>query len=284
MHVERVEDPAVFREAIREHVLRDEPRHNLILGLARRLVEQPDVYPEFHLHRVVGADGETVAASLRTPPHLVVVTAPESPEALQALVDGIAAEGEPAPGTIGGLPEAQEFADRYAAATGRSQSLEMAQGIYVLREVADVPVPPGAPRRAALDDLDALIPWYRAFFEEAGPGTPWDEARTRRLLTPRLTEDGLERILLWEDGGPVSLAGCTGPTPSGIRVGPVYTPPERRGRGYATGLVAHLSRELLDEGRSFCFLYTDMDNPTSNAIYRRIGYRLHCGSAMIRFA
>jgi hypothetical protein len=53
----------------------------------------------------------------------------------------------------------------------------------------------------------------------------------------------------------------------------VYTPPEFRGRGYASNLVAHLSQELLDEGRKFCFLFTDLANPVSNSIYQKIGYR-----------
>ncbi len=86
-----------------------------------------------------------------------------------------------------------------------------------------------------------------------------------------------------QDGCPICLVGCTGRTPTGIRIGPVFTPPELRSRGYATALVAEFSRMLLDTGRRFCFLYTDMSNATSNAIYRRIGYRLHCRSAMIRF-
>ena len=90
--------------------------------------------------------------------------------------------------------------------------------------------------------------------------------------------------MLWEDGGEaVSVSGWGGPTPNGIRIGPVYTPPALRGRGYATALVAELSQALLDEGRSFCFLFTDLANPTSNAIYERIGYVRVCESAMVAF-
>src|SRR6185369_491689 len=91
-------------------------------------------------------------------------------------------------------------------------------------------------------------------------------------------------VALWEDDGrPVSLSGWGGPTPNGIRIGPVYTPPEHRGRGYATALVAGLSQALLDRGRRFCFLYTDLANPTSNAIYERIGYVKVAESAMVAF-
>ena len=95
----------------------------------------------------------------------------------------------------------------------------------------------------------------------------------------RLADGG---FLIWEDEGEVvSIAGCGGPTPNGIRIGPVYTPPELRGRGYATALVAELSQRLLDSGRRFCFLFTDLANPTSNAIYERIGYVRIAESAMV---
>jgi predicted GNAT family acetyltransferase len=82
-----------------------------------------------------------------------------------------------------------------------------------------------------------------------------------------------QTFFLWEDSKPVALAGITRPTPEGMGVGPVYTPPERRGRGYATSLVAQISQQLLASGRQFCTLFTDLANPTSNSIYQKIGYR-----------
>ena len=79
--------------------------------------------------------------------------------------------------------------------------------------------------------------------------------------------------MFWEDGGAaVSMAGFGGRTPNGVRIGPVYTPPELRGRGYASALTAALTQRLLDGGLRFCFLFTDLANPTSNSIYQRIGY------------
>ena len=78
---------------------------------------------------------------------------------------------------------------------------------------------------------------------------------------------------LWiADGKPVAWAGVGGRTPNGIRIGPVYTPPEERGHGYASAVVAAASQAQLDEGRTFCFLFTDLANPTSNRIYQAIGY------------
>ena len=68
------------------------------------------------------------------------------------------------------------------------------------------------------------------------------------------------------------MAGVTGPTPHGIRVGPVYTPPADRGHGFASAVTAAASQGPARRGRRFVFLFTDLSNPTSNKIYQAIGY------------
>jgi predicted GNAT family acetyltransferase len=72
------------------------------------------------------------------------------------------------------------------------------------------------------------------------------------------------------------MAGWAGRTARGVRVSFVYTPPEFRRLGYAAACVASLTQQLLDEGQSFCCLYADLANPTSNGIYQRMGYRPIC--------
>jgi predicted GNAT family acetyltransferase len=122
----------------------------------------------------------------------------------------------------------------------------------------------------------------RAFEAEALP-TDAPHGNLEEIVDRRLASStpGLE---LWEDGSKqVSLCGYGGRTPHGIRIGPVYTPPELRGRGYASALVARVTRQLLEEGRDYCFLYTDLANPTSNRIYTQIGYELVCESSEYAF-
>jgi uncharacterized protein len=86
-----------------------------------------------------------------------------------------------------------------------------------------------------------------------------------------LAEPG-RTMYLWDDHEPVSMCGVGGETPHGVRIGPVYTPPRARRQGYASALVAEVSQVQLDRGRTFCFLFTDLANPTSNHIYQEIGY------------
>ena len=139
-------------------------------------------------------------------------------------------------------------------------------------------------RLADASDRELLLAWVGAF---AGRRYARDPRRPRApsgSIDARLA-GGDAGFALWEAGGrPVSLVGFGGPTPNGIRIGPVYTPPELRGRGYASALTAQLSQRQLDCGRRFCFLYTDLANPTSNAIYMRIGYEQVCDSRELAFS
>ena len=110
-----------------------------------------------------------------------------------------------------------------------------------------------------------------------------DDDELGRMVDARLASQ-VAGVALWIDDGSVcSLAGFGGPTPNGIRIGPVHTPLASRGRGYGTTVTARLSRLLLERGHRFCFLYTDLANPTSNAIYTRIGYEPVCDSREISF-
>jgi len=116
-------------------------------------------------------------------------------------------------------------------------------------------------------DFDLVAQWIDAFHAEIGAA----QVRTGRDIAERRLPTG--NIFLWEQvDAAVAMAGFVGPTPHGVRANLVYTPPPSRGRGYASNLVAALSQHLLDSGKQFCFLYTDLANPTSNKIYRAIGY------------
>jgi predicted GNAT family acetyltransferase len=85
---------------------------------------------------------------------------------------------------------------------------------------------------------------------------------------------GYGGLSVWEaDGVPVSVAGITRAVVGMVRVGPVYTPPALRSRGYAGGATAAVSQAALDAGATQVVLYTDLANPTSNALYERLGYR-----------
>ena len=278
MDVVPLSDPADFLARAGPLLLADEARHNLILGLAGTLRDQPTRYPQFELWLVEDA-GAVVGAALRTLPYRLVLARPTKATALPALAEAL----EDLPGVVGGVPEAGEFADAWTARTGEVVRVDLGQGIYALERVIPPRPAAGESRRAGAADRELLLDWLRAFADEA-IGEVTEEVELQRMIDIRVTDDPDYGFVLWEDDGrPVSLTGFGSPTPSGIRIGPVYTPPELRGRGYASALVAAVSQERLDAGRSFCFLYTDLANPTSNKIYVDIGYERVCDALQLSF-
>ena len=274
MELVKPESAAEFLARAAPLLLADEARHNLVLGLAGTLRDRPDAYPDHGLWLV--EDGGVVAgAALRTRP-LNLVLGRGSDDAVAFLAREL---DEPLPGVVGAVPEV----DVFVAAHGVEAEPRFRQGVYALRELVAAPAPPGAPRPALPSDRPLLLEWWIAFGVEALEEREPDRARLAADLDRKLT-DPHGGVTLWEDGGrPVCAVGFGSPTPNGIRIGPVYTPPEARGRGYASALTAHVSAEQLARGRRFCFLYTNLANPTANRIYTAIGYERVCESVEYAF-
>ncbi|HET8631377.1 MAG TPA: GNAT family N-acetyltransferase, partial [Thermomicrobiales bacterium] len=140
---------------------------------------------------------------------------------------------------------------------------------YQVDAAPAVPAVPGDLRPATAADRGVVGAWLAALNRELGD----DETRLAARRAEAEHPTPASGLYLWHDGQPVSMAGYSGPTPNGIRVGSVYTPPEQRGKGYARACVATLSRLLLEGGRRYCFLSTDQRNPITNHLYQAVGYR-----------
>lgn len=203
-----------------------------------------------------GADGEVSGALVHTPPFPPALgTVP--PEALGPLTDALV------------LPAIN--ADRATALSLASRwprhRVDEEHRLYRLGTLAPPsPAPAGLPRTATAADRALLVGWIRAFGEETGQSGD----RAERIVDARTAHGGLT---LWENGGvPVSTAGVSPRIAGTVRVSTVYTPPEHRGRGYAAAVTAEASRRAREDGAREVLLFTDLANPTSNRVYRRIGY------------
>ena len=275
MEVLRPVDAAEFLRLAGALLERDEARNQLPLGIAGNLLARPDAFEVVRFWVVRDGD-EPVAAAVRTEPFNLVLGDPSPEAALGPLLEGVLVDDPEVPGIVGNVPFVEPAAERLAGASERSAERILSQGVYGLTAVRDVPRAPGEPRPAGPSDRGLLLDWLRAFVTESVPDPDESFRRLERTLESRFGIDSAG-FWLWEDGGePVSLSGFSGPTPTGIRIGPVYTPPEHRRRGYATTLVADQSAWLLEQGHRACFLYTDLANPTSNRIYVEIGYERVC--------
>ena len=275
MEVLRPDDAEAFLRLAGPLLERDEARNQLPLGIAGTLTTHPDAYDVVHFWVVRDAE-EPVAAAVRTEPFNLVLGDPWSEAALDRLLEAVLADDPGVPGIVGNVPFVEPAAERLAGASGRTAERILSEGVYGLTAVRDVARAPGGARAATGEDRPLILGWVRAFATEALPDPDDAFERMERNLESRYGGEG-GGFWLWEDHGePVSLSGFSGPTPTGIRIGPVYTPPEHRKHGYATTLVADLSAWLLEQGHRGCFLYTDLANPTSNRIYVEIGYERVC--------
>jgi predicted GNAT family acetyltransferase len=265
MQLERHRDATSFLERARDFLLEREAQHNLILGLSERLRSEPRLYGEDPYFASVSDGGHVVGVSMRTPPHNLILSMIDDDRALDLIAQDAQELFDGLPGVIGPKDPAAKFARLWP----QPAEIGIRQRVYCASHVVPPDGVSGSMRAYEDDDRELVVGWMDAFVAEA--------------LHQGIHEDGaawLERnlagadsgIALWLDGEPVSFAGYGGLTPNGIRIGPVYTPPELRRRGYASALTADLTQMLLDGGRQFCFLFTDLANPTSNSIYRRIGY------------
>jgi len=220
------------------------------------------------------------------PAHNLILSASQTDEAITALASDLAASGVTLGGAQGMTDEIRLFTDAWARLKGCTARINIPMRTFKLKKVNPVTGVPGHLRRAVAADRDLLAKWEYAFMVEAFPGEEHRSEDAAHAIDDTLASDVAVRgIYVWEDGGEaVSYAAYKGPTPHGIRIGPVYTPPELRGHGYASACVAGMSQYLLDSGYQFCFLFTDLGNLTSNHIYQMIGYEPICDFTEYRFS
>jgi GNAT superfamily N-acetyltransferase len=280
MRLTRFEDAAEFYRRAEPFLLEREADHNLILGICADLIQHPEHYTQPPFLAVLEEGQAVIAAAMMTPPHNLVLShslSPEGPEFLARELYGI---GMALPGVNGPSSVSQAFVGQWQASSGRSCRLAMTMRIYQLVTVRPVTGVAGHMRRATEADRDLLLDWFDAFNREA---LGEEDRATAESAVDRFLHTGARGLYLWIDRQPVSMAGSSGPTPNGIRISAVYTPPECRRKGYASACVAALSQRLLDSGRKFCFLFADLSNPTSNKIYQDIGYMPVCDVNVYKF-
>jgi hypothetical protein len=282
MELTRHDDAGEFLARAGDFLAAREAEHNLILGISSRLQREPMLYGEPAYLASVEDDARVVGVTMRTPPHNLILSEFDDEAAIPLVLEDAREVFGTLPGVVGPKSPVAEFAELWQEATGADARVEIEQRCFRADHVRAPANVAGAMRDYEPSDRDVAVRWMDAFVAEALHGP---EPESSEAFIDHRTHDPDAGLVLWEhDGAPVSFAGFGGRTPNGIRVGPVYTPPELRGRGYASALTAALTQRLLDEGRRFCFLFTDLANPTSNSIYQRIGYRAVSDVDLWRFS
>jgi hypothetical protein len=266
MPLTRHSDPDAFLAAAAPMAARGQASASFFTGWAHAMKRTPPAADE-RIYLATVRDGATYGVAIRRDDGPVIIGQSDAAAATAFAAD-LARDSAGLQGVVGALRAAEAFAQRWHELTGRTRRVRVRLRQHALTTVNDLPVAPGAPRTATAADTEWLLEGQSAFVAEVGLPDPPERMRT---LLPKRVLRGEYRI--WDHDGRVAFAGFSDAAPDFARIAPVYTPPECRGRGYATSLVACMSSELLARGKRRLFLTTDIANPTSNAIYARIGFR-----------
>jgi len=259
-------DPAAFAAAA-HHVSSRSPCSEALVAIwCANLVRHPPA-PGVPWLLATAEMGSARGLAMQHGPNQVLIEHSD-PAAAREIARALADGGHDIPGVEGGAAACVAFAEAWRERAGRVAVERLRLRHHVLESAAPVAAVSGAMRVADEGDLAWLAAAHDAFADEAK--VPRAPQGVGRMVRDRLGE---RRYRVWEDPAIVSFLGAVLVDGGYARIGPVYTPRQARGRGYATTLVAAASRELLDRGAQRVFLTTDVANPVSNAIYARVGYR-----------
>jgi predicted GNAT family acetyltransferase len=259
------------------------PLGNIIMGCeGKDKTEWRD--PANWFMATVADSGGIHLTAIMTPPHNLTLYATDNKinySAVNCLAEGLGILE--IPGVMTEKTLAETFAKSYSTKRQLDYVTNKEQRIYELTSVNEEVPQIGNVRLMDEKDMPFFPYWLEAFSAAS------EQYCKTEMRIPKDAETYLHRIsqkklyVLEENGLPVSIAGFLREMQTVIGVGYVYTPPYYRGKGYATSCVAQLSQIALDKGFSKCVLYTDLANPTSNSIYKRIGYNPICDSVMFKF-
>jgi hypothetical protein len=266
MQVVRHTDPDAFLEAALPMATRGEASASFFIGAAHSLKRTPPRASE-RVYLASCREDEELGVAIQRDNGPVLIGESDV-AAARAFAEDLARDWSELQGVMGGPAGCEAFARRWLDLTGRGHRLRVRLRQHGLTAVNAVPPASGIPRLAEAGDLEWLIEMHVAFIAETGVPDP--PARVREFMPVRVARGD---YWIWDDGARVAYVGYNDAAPDFARIAPVYTIPGARGRGYATALVAGLARELLARGKRRLYLTTDVANPTSNAIYARIGFR-----------
>jgi RimJ/RimL family protein N-acetyltransferase len=236
-------------------------------------------FPDDSFLMTVWDDGAAVGAALQTPPYPLACNGIP-----HAAIDSVAADLAGAQPDLvavrGSRNTAVAFADAWHAITGRETTIGTEERLYRLGTLKAPAGVAGAPRDANSDDRDLLVEWVQRFFDDAFGQLQNDGGEAFVHNSNRVGH----RFVLWEvDGAPVSMAMLRVPAAGVSRIGPVFTPRDKRGHGYGSAVTAAAAQLAHRSGTPDVVLFADLANPTSNAIYQRIGFEAVGDSVRIDF-
>ena len=287
MQLRIYKDVGAFHDVTYDLLMRDEAQNLIPLGniLIGKKGENKSGWrdPANWFMATVSDDNIIQLVAIMTPPHNITLYTRDNKideRAVACLINGIG--GVPIPGVMARKDMALYFAEVYCLAKGLKYETKMEQRIYELTEVNPDIQHIGTMRLADESDMYFLPYWMEALYNTIdGVDSTMSVPQDMEHYHYRIVKEKM--YVLEIDGKPVSMVGTHREMQTVCGVGPVYTPPYFRRKGYASSAVARASQMIMDRGFTKCVLYTDLANPTSNSIYQKIGYNPVCDSVMLKF-
>jgi len=262
-------DPGFFLQQTSHFLYEKEAEYSLMLGLCELKASGSKATADYSYFLVKQAD-TFIGGAVLTEKSLILSQMPEP--TLVPLVKLMQDKNIHCPGVVGPAMTADAFSKIWIHQNQSSRKLAMAQKIYFLTEAILPERVSGSFCVASESHIELTAAWLVNFTEESLPHEISTIENARTLVTNKIKRS---EVFLWLDssGTPVSMNFVGRPTKHGISVSGVFTPKINRGNGFASAVVAHTSKKMLDNGKTFCVLYTDLSNPTSNKIYQNVGYK-----------
>ena len=266
-----------FQNDVLEILLKDEVLNNLPIGI---LVDGNREYASDWLMSTVTDDNDEIKLiAICTKPFNILLCKP-SDSSIDNSVEFLAKQLKAINFVPPGIVAPQELAEGFAKAyCGYNNRLYMIMTLMKLDRLAPYKQSPGFCRMLNEDDLVYTPNWEHAFCVDCNI-PPYTFSQSHERVKSRI---GKNIHYIWEDGLPVAQAVLGRNTPTSAAISWVYTPPEHRGKGYATSVVAELSKNILESGKNSCCLFADSANPASQAVYRKLGYYDVCEFFEIKF-
>jgi RimJ/RimL family protein N-acetyltransferase len=278
MYGKRYSDIEEFYTICYDFLVEHETENNLIFGILETLRTDIHAYNPTHAPELITIfdNKDVVLVSIRTPPYNQIISYTDKKDSIPVLVNFLTETGAEIPGVLGFKDGALLFAKLWAEKCGKNKILNMNERIYKLEQVNPQTIDNNQFEVATEEDSDLLVHYGQNFAQDAFANTSQEQIERNREQVAKGMKKWISEktmYILKAQDCIVSIAKASRDTPNGRSITLVYTPPKYRRKGYATELVAKLCQLILDEGKKYCYLFTDLANPTSNKIYMDIGFK-----------
>ena len=270
MLITRFQDPLKFRNHVNEFLLQHEAENNMIFNILEGIISKR--YTGDNLMVSVEELGDIVLVAIMTPPKNIVLSFTQKLKSIYELIKFLELNEISIPGVFGFKKGSKKFAKLWCKNNKISYKMVMNERIYKLEKVNEQVLGKREFIKADQTHESKILNWTKLFIAEALPQEISDFNEEYMQLIKDRIKNG-RYFMLMDNNEPVSMVHKAGKTPNGNLINAVYTPPHLRRNGYATEVVANISKLILAEGNKFCFLFTDLSNSTSNKIYQDVGYR-----------